>query len=51
MVTNERPHPHELLEDEQALARLSGFLVTQYADKVKQVDLQQKRRVRLSFEH
>jgi xanthine permease XanP len=51
VITNHRPHPEELLEDDQAIVRLSGFLVTQYADKVKKEYIQGKHRVRLFFTH
>jgi NCS2 family nucleobase:cation symporter-2 len=51
IVTNHRPSPEELLEDEQALARLSGFLVTQYADRVSVESVRDKQRVVLRFEH
>ncbi|GAB6058065.1 solute carrier family 23 protein [Desulfonatronum parangueonense] len=51
IATHHRPSPEELLEDDQALARMSGYLVMQYADKVQLENVANRRTVRLSFLH
>lgn len=50
-LSNNCPQPGDLLEDDQALSRLSGFLITQYADNVAVESIQGKIRVKMVFEH
>ena len=46
-----RPSPEQLLEDDQAFARLSGYLISQYADTVRLETTGDTHRVRMVFEH
>lgn len=46
-----RPEPEEILEDEAAVARLSGFLIRGYADRVKSKQKGDECRIPLHFEH
>ena len=51
LLHSTRPSPDELLEDETALPKLSGYLIQRYANRVnvsRQGDMWQ---VRLHFEH
>lgn len=51
VFTRHRPSPEELLHDDHALTRLSGFLVTKYADKVTQEKVQGGQQIRMTFQH
>jgi xanthine permease XanP len=51
VFTGHRPSPEELLHDDHALTRLSGFLVTKYADKVTQEKVQGGQQIRMTFQH
>jgi len=50
-LSETRPPADDILEDEDALARLSGFLVRQYADSTKSEAAGGRCRVHLQFEH
>lgn len=49
-ITHKRPSPEELLKDDQALSRLSCFLISQYADKIKSESVQDKHKIHMFFE-
>jgi xanthine permease XanP len=51
VLSRERPDLEDLLEDEKALARLSGYLILQYADRVDVSPEGVGWRIRLHFEH
>ena len=46
-----RPSEAEILEDEMAVARLAGFLIKNYADKIRSDCQNGKCRVQLHFDH
>ena len=46
-----RPSDADLLDDESALAALSGFLIRQYADRLEAEESRGRCRVRLHFDH
>lgn len=46
-----RPNESELLEDEGALARLSGFMIRQYADRIRAGEEAGRCRIHLHFDH
>jgi xanthine permease XanP len=46
-----RPSEAEILEDEMAVARLAGFLIKNYADKIRSDCQHSKCRVQLHFDH
>lgn len=50
-LSETRPLMDDILEDEDALARLSGFLVRQYADRTKSEASDGRCRIQLQFEH
>lgn len=50
-LSETRPHADDILEDEDALARLSGFLVRQYADSTRSDFADGSCKIRLRFEH
>lgn len=50
-LSRHRPSPEQLLEDDQALARLSCYLVSQYADTMRLETSGDTHRVRMVFEH
>jgi xanthine permease XanP len=47
----ERPTYAELLGDERALARLAGFLIRNYVDRVKSDRINGRSRVQFHLEH
>ena len=47
----ERPNSEELLLEEDALARLSGFLVLKHARRVKVDSVMGRSHIYLTFEH
>jgi xanthine permease XanP len=47
----ERPSEVEMLEDEKALAKLAGFLMRHYADRIEATETDDQCRVRLHFDH
>jgi xanthine permease XanP len=51
ILNQSRPSPEDLLADDSALARLSGFLISQYADTVSLESTEDRHRVRMVFEH
>ncbi|WP_045216147.1 solute carrier family 23 protein [Desulfonatronovibrio magnus] len=51
ILDHRRPSPEELLTDDTALARLSGFLISQYADQVHLESTENKHKVRMVFDH
>ena len=50
-LTRVRPTEEELLHDEHAFARLSGYLLTRYADKIATGTRNGKSFLRFNFEH
>lgn len=50
-LTRVRPTEEELLHDENAFARLSGYLLTRYADKIATGSRNGKSFLRFNFEH
>ncbi|MEN6442011.1 MAG: solute carrier family 23 protein [Syntrophobacter sp.] len=50
-LSETRPQMDDILEDEDALAKLSGFLVRQYADRTKTETSDGRCRIQLQFEH
>ncbi len=46
-----RPRVEDIMEDEDALARLSGYMVRQYADRTKSEASKGNCRIQLQFEH
>ena len=48
---NERPAQADLLEDERAVAKLAGFLISNYVDRVKSDRIDGHCRVQLHLEH
>lgn len=50
-IPKERPPEAELLDDEKNIAKLSGFLISQYADRVKPSEKDGHCRVQLHFDH
>jgi xanthine permease XanP len=46
-----RPSEAEILEDEQAVARLAGFLIKNYADRIRSNCHDGKCRVQFHFDH
>lgn len=51
ILGHSRPSPEQLLEDDQAFARLSGYLISQYADTVGLETSGDGQKVRMVFEH
>jgi len=51
VLSHIRPSDAELMEEEGALAQLSGFLVRKYARKIKIEEKDGKCQIRLGFEH
>lgn len=51
IMTPYRPDLDKLLEDEQALDGLSGFLISRYADSIRQESTQGKTVIKMNFEH
>jgi len=49
--SEECPSPEQLLADENAVLRLSGSLIRQYADQVVFASQKEKQRISLHFEH
>ncbi len=50
-VSNQAAVEAEILEDEMAVARLAGFLIKNYADKIRSDCQDGKCRVQLHFDH
>ena len=50
-IPTERPHKEELRTDPEAAARLAGFLIGQFADKIKAEQDGEMCHVRLHFDH
>ena len=48
---NRRPTEDALLADEKAVAGLSGFLIRQYADRVKAEKINGRCRIQMHFYH
>ena len=46
-----RPTPQELLDDDRAFIRLSGYMIRQHADKVQSDSNGELHHVRFHFEH
>lgn len=51
ILNSHRPGPDELLEDDQALANLSGFLIRQYADSINQETVSGRQIIKMNFNH
>ena len=51
VLSHIRPSDEELMAEEGALAKLSGFLVRKYAQRIKMEEKEGKCQVRLGFEH
>jgi len=49
--SEECPSPEQLLTDENAVLRMSGLLIRQYADRVVFDDQKERQRISLHFEH
>lgn len=47
----ERPPAVEMSNDERALAKLAGFLMRHYADRIEATETDDQCRVRLHFDH
>lgn len=51
ILSRHRPSCEELMEDERSFAKLSGFLISQYSDRVSVDSAEGKHRVRMVFDH
>lgn len=47
----ERPSADEMLNDERAMAKLAGFLMRHYADRIEATETDDQCRIRLHFDH
>jgi NCS2 family nucleobase:cation symporter-2 len=50
-LCDERPNPHDLLENEDALARLAGYMIKQMADKARVVAIDNAWQLQVHFDH
>ncbi len=50
-ISQQRPTEQELLEDDMAFVRLSGFLLTKFADKISSEQKNDRCHVHFNFQH